>query len=321
MLIIKQCKCFFILFFGITILPSLSYAYPVFAQKSYPSNPREISGKIICANCHLEEKKIKTEIPRTILPDSVFEIAVSIPYDTTITQLAADGGPTYILVGSVLILPEGFQLAPENRLIRKQKDYVDNNYIQPYNSEKKNILLAGPIQPDDDDKKTKFIFPILSPNPTQENQSKFLNYKVSVGLNIGRGQVYPTGEKSNNNVVLSSATGRVLSVEWELSGGRGSAIGKKVVLGETASGGAEVQLIPAGLSVAVDKGDFVTLGDPLTLDPNQGGFGQAEVGLVLQSSRRIQAMIVFFFTVTIAQILLVIKKKQFEKVQLSEMNF
>jgi hypothetical protein len=32
-------------------------------------------------------------------------------------------------------------------------------------------------------------------------------------------------------------------------------------------------------------------------------------------------MIVFFFTVTVTQILLVLKKKQFEKVQAAEMNF
>ena len=32
-------------------------------------------------------------------------------------------------------------------------------------------------------------------------------------------------------------------------------------------------------------------------------------------------MIVFFFTVTVAQVLLVVKKKQFEKVQAAEMNF
>jgi len=32
-------------------------------------------------------------------------------------------------------------------------------------------------------------------------------------------------------------------------------------------------------------------------------------------------MIAFFFTVTIAQVLLVLKKKQFEKVQAAEMNF
>ncbi len=32
-------------------------------------------------------------------------------------------------------------------------------------------------------------------------------------------------------------------------------------------------------------------------------------------------MIAFFFTIILAQILLVLKKKQFEKVQLAEMNF
>jgi len=32
-------------------------------------------------------------------------------------------------------------------------------------------------------------------------------------------------------------------------------------------------------------------------------------------------MIVFFLTITVAQILLVLKKKQFEKVQAAEMNF
>ena len=60
---------------------------------------------------------------------------------------------------------------------------------------------------------------------------------------------------------------------------------------------------------------------PLTLDPNVGGFGQNETEIVLQSPNRVKGMIVFFFTVTLAQILLVIKKKQFEKVQAAEMNF
>jgi apocytochrome f len=298
--IFQKCKPLFIFFFGIIVLPSLSHAYPVFSQKSYPNGPREISGKIVCANCHLGERELETEIPRAVLPDTVFEVAVSVPYDATVTQLAADGGRAYVLAGSVLVLPEGFQLAPDSRLARGQKDYVDNNYIQPYGSGKENILLAGPVQPDAGDTEAKFIFPILSPNLAQGDQGKFLNYGVAAGLNIGRGQVYPTGEKSNNNVVLSDATGKVLSVEWELSGARGSAIGKKVVLetpdssSYSGSGAVRAQSIPAGLSVAVDKGDFVTLGDPLTLDPNQGGFGQVELGLVLQSSRRIQAMIVFF---------------------------
>jgi apocytochrome f len=43
--------------------------------------------------------------------------------------------------------------------------------------------------------------------------------------------------------------------------------------------------------------------------------------LVLQSPARVKGMIAFFFTIILAQILLVLKKKQFEKVQLAEMNF
>ena len=58
-----------------------------------------------------------------------------------------------------------------------------------------------------------------------------------------------------------------------------------------------------------------------TLNPNVGGFGQGETEIVLQNPNRVKGMIVFFFTVTVAQILLVIKKKQFEKVQAAEMNF
>ena len=46
-----------------------------------------------------------------------------------------------------------------------------------------------------------------------------------------------------------------------------------------------------------------------------------ETEIVLQNPNRVKGMIVFFFTVTLAQILLVLKKKQFEKVQAAEMNF
>ena len=60
---------------------------------------------------------------------------------------------------------------------------------------------------------------------------------------------------------------------------------------------------------------------PLTNNPNVGGFGQGEVEIVLQDPLRIQGLIAFFASVVLAQIFLVLKKKQFEKVQLAEMNF
>jgi len=52
-----------------------------------------------------------------------------------------------------------------------------------------------------------------------------------------------------------------------------------------------------------------------------GGFGQKDVEIVLQNPARIQGLLLFFVSVIFAQIFLVLKKKQFEKVQLAEMNF
>jgi len=68
-------------------------------------------------------------------------------------------------------------------------------------------------------------------------------------------------------------------------------------------------------------GDTVTVDQALTTNPNVGGFGQTETEIVLQNPLRIQGLLVFFLFVLLAQVFLVLKKKQFEKVQLAEMNF
>jgi apocytochrome f len=81
------------------------------------------------------------------------------------------------------------------------------------------------------------------------------------------------------------------------------------------------QTVPKGLTLDVKVKDTVKVDQPLTFNPNVGGFGQEETEIVLQSPNRVKGMIVFFFTVTLTQILLVLKKKQFEKVQAAEMNF
>ncbi len=77
----------------------------------------------------------------------------------------------------------------------------------------------------------------------------------------------------------------------------------------------------AGPELLVNKGQTVQADQPLTNNPNVGGFGQMDAEIVLQNPARVQGLIVFFGFVIIAQIFLVLKKKQFEKVQLAEMNF
>ena len=76
---------------------------------------------------------------------------------------------------------------------------------------------------------------------------------------------------------------------------------------------------PATLTVNV--GDVIKADQALTTNPNVGGFGQEETEIVLQNPSRIQGLLVFFLFVLLAQVFLVLKKKQFEKVQLAEMNF
>ena len=73
------------------------------------------------------------------------------------------------------------------------------------------------------------------------------------------------------------------------------------------------------LSVAV--GDEVTAGEAITDNPNVGGFGQADAEITLQSPNRVAGLLAFFAIVTMAQIMLVLKKKQVERVQAAEMNF
>ncbi|KAJ6381939.1 hypothetical protein OIU77_030571 [Salix suchowensis] len=121
-------------------------------------------------------------------------------------------------VGAVLILPEGFELAPPDRISPEMKE--------------------------------------------------------KIGGNRGRGQIYPDGSKSNNTVYNATA---------------------------------------AGESIKLDQ--------PLTSNPNVGDLVRGDAEIVLQDPLRVQGLLFFLASVILAQIFLVLKKKQFEKVQLSEMNF
>jgi apocytochrome f len=301
------------LIFGIIatiIFPKVSYAYPVFAQNAY-ENPREATGRIVCANCHLAAKPTEVEVPQAVLPDTVFEAVVSVPYDTSIKQIQGNGKYGGLNVGAVVVLPEGFKLAPKDRLSDEIKAKTKGVFIQPYSKTKTNILVVGPIS---GAKNQQIVFPILSPDPSQDKDVNFLNYPIYVGGNRGRGQVYPSGEKSNNNAFTATVSGQITKIE---PGEKG----KTILEVQSTSGDIVSETIPAGLTLDVKVGSIIKKDDLLTQNPNVGGFGQAETEIILQSPNRVKCMIAFFFTVTLAQILLVLKKKQFEKVQAAEMNF
>jgi apocytochrome f len=287
-----------------------SSAYPVFAQQNY-SNPRAANGKLACANCHLNQKAIEIEAPQAVLPNSIFEVEIKAPYDVTKQQIGANGKPADLNVGGILILPKGFKLAPKNQIPEEVKAKNKGVFISPYSTEFDNILVVGPIAG-----KThqKLIFPVLAPDPEKNSDIKYLTYPFYGGANRGRGQVYPTGDKSNLNVFGAIQSGQITDIKVSEKG--------ESTLAITGSNGQTVsQTVPSGLTLIVKKGDIVNTDQPLNLDPNVGGFGQEDSEIVLQNPIRIVGYLAFCFFILVTQITLVLKKKQFEKVQAAELNF
>nr|YP_009541852.1 cytochrome f [Neogoniolithon spectabile]AYR06061.1 cytochrome f [Neogoniolithon spectabile] len=285
-------------------------AFPIYAQQGY-ENPREATGRIVCANCHLAQKNISIEVPKSILPNTIFEATVKIPLRDASQQILGNGTKGNLNIGAVLILPEGFKLAPKELQSEEIRQRTKNVYVQPYSTNKQNILVVGPMPYN---KQQEIVFPILAPDPTTDKNIHFLKYPIYAGGNRGRGQVYPNGEKSNNNIVNAQLGGTITNINSLQNGDYEIRI-------QNSDGNDVFEKISKGLELIVAEGDKIEFNQPLTKDPNIGGFGQGEAEIVLQSPSRIQGMIIFFVIIAISQIFFVLKKKQWEKVQAAEMNF
>ncbi|RWR98295.1 cytochrome f chloroplast [Cinnamomum micranthum f. kanehirae] len=287
---------------------SISNAYPIFAQQGY-ENPREATGRIVCANCHLANKPVDIEVPQAVLPDTVFEAVVRIPYDMQLKQVLANGKKGALNVGAVLILPRGIRISsPRSYFSRAERKDGQSSYRPT----KRNILVVGPVP---GQKYSEIVFPILSPDPSTKKEVHFLKYPIYVGGNRGRGQIYPDGSKSNNTVYNATAAGIVSRIVRKEKGGY------EISIADASDGHQVVDIIPPGPELLVSEGESIKLDQPLTSNPNVGGFGQGDAEIVLQDPLRVQGLLFFLASVILAQIFLVLKKKQFEKVQLSEMNF
>ena len=296
-------------FLVVLFIPQQSFAFPIYAQQAY-ENPREANGRIVCANCHLAQKPTEFESPTSILPDSIFETVVKIPYDTNKKQILGNGLYGGLNVGAVVILPEGFKLAPKNRLIEDLKIKTKGIYITPYSPTKENILVVGPIS---GDKYQEIIFPLLSPDPAKDKNVFFVKYPIYIGANRGRGQLYPTGEKTNNNLFAAIVSGKIQEIQLTEKNTSVTIV--------TTNGEIKTQIIPKGLNLIIKENEIVQQDQPLTLNPNVGGFGQTDTEIVLQDPARIYGYLAFCISIIITQSMFVFKKKQFEKVQIAELDF
>ena len=288
-------------------LPSAAHAYPFWAQQSAPASPREATGKIVCANCHLAKRTTQVELPQAVFPDTVFTATVKIPYESDLREIGADGSEVPLQVGAVVMLPEGFRVAPDERIPEEIKEETEGVYYTSYNDTSENVVLVGPLPGDEHQ---EIVFPILSPNPASDSNIHFGKYSIHVGGNRGRGQIYPTGEKSNNGVWTADVSGTVTAIDAQADGSHEVHI-------QTGDSGEEDynETIPAGPELTVSTGSTVVAGAPLTNDPNHGGFGQVDTEIVLQRPLRIIGMLAFFSIIVVTQIFFVLKKRQIERVQ------
>ncbi|MEB3121236.1 MAG: apocytochrome f [Snowella sp.] len=291
-------------------VPQSAAAYPFWAQQTAPETPREATGRIVCANCHSGQKPAEIEIPQSVLPDTVFEAVVKIPYDLSSQQVLADGSKGGLNVGAVLMLPDGFKIAPPERISEELKEKIGGLFYQPYRDDQENVVIVGPLP---GDQYQEIIFPVLSPNPATDKGINYGKFSVHLGANRGRGQIYPTGELSNNNLFKAPAAGTISQIN-KVEGG-----GYELLL--TTEKGDETVKIPAGPDLIVSEGQTVEAAEALTNNPNVGGFGQKDTEVVLQNPTRIKFLILFLAGIMLAQILLVVKKRQIEKVQAAELEF
>jgi apocytochrome f len=250
----------------------------------------------------------RAEVPQAVAADSVFKTVVEIPYKNDLQEIGADGSKVPLQVGAVVMLPDGFKLAPQERWTDEIKEETQGVYFTQYSEEQENIILVGPLP---GDQNREIVFPVLSPDPRKDKNYNFGKYSIHVGGNRGRGQVYPTGDKSNNNLFTATNSGTITSIETNEDG-------TQIININNEEGVSFAENLPAGTSLLVKEGDTLEKGAKLTEDPNVGGFGQLDKEIVLQSKARVIGMIIFFIGVGLSQIMLVLKKKQVERVQAAE---
>lgn len=283
------------------------------------------------------------------MADSVFDVVVALPYEPRLRQVTANGQPGEMNIGAVVVLPEGFKLAPKDRIRRSSERKTTGVFVQPYSRKKQNILVVGPVA--GEKSRQRLHFPILSPEPSELKESRFLTYPVYAGANRGRGQLYPNGQATNNGGPMSvpfrtqaeepihqiddhckpgctAGVARVAAVTAQLSSVRRRTDGSTEVCikyrrPDLRLSTADYFTLASGLvpSSNLQIGASLSPGEALSMGSNYGGFGQNETEFVMQKPSRLEGIFLLFWTLTIGQLALISKKKQYEAVQAVELRF
>ncbi|CAI9290874.1 unnamed protein product [Lactuca saligna] len=114
------------------------------------------------------------------------------------------------------------------------------------------------------------MFPILYVDPDTKKGIHFLKYLIYVGGNRGRGQICLDGSKSNNRVYNTTTSSIVSKILHKEKGGY------EITITDASGGRQVVDSIPLGPKLLVTEGESIKFEQPLTSNPNVGGFGYGD---------------------------------------------
>lgn len=112
-------------------------------------------------------------------------------------------------------MPEGFRIAPKERVTFCEKVISKSTYLQPFNRELDNIIVLGPIESSTRINVKSILFPSISPIFLFKDIIKYLtlgSLPFFGAANLGRGQLFPTGDTSSNLGGGLSSTGMVCNI-------------------------------------------------------------------------------------------------------------
>merc|ERR1712070_758780 len=156
-------------------------------------------------------------MPHEVLPDTIFKVKVDLPlkYEKR-RQLSADGEKVELNAGAIVVLPDGWKLAPRDRLPKEIKKEMKGLAWSAYSKEKENIIVAGPVP---GKTYSQMILPVLAPVPDGK-EVNFGKFDVSAGGNRGRGQVYTAPEAGTVTSIVASEDGKKTTVTIQTDKGK-----------------------------------------------------------------------------------------------------
>lgn len=273
-------------FIGIIFLqaPLAINSYPIFAQQIY-RNPVEKTRQIVCANCHLAQKPFYMQIPHSTFANSYFNIILEVPSNNSILQILANRRLRGLNAGAVILLPERFTLALNTR--------NNNSLFTPYKKLNTQIFV---IRPQISKLYQRTLLTIIT-----RNLNLFAKLVLIGRRNRGRRQVYPNRNRSNNNTFFSAFKSFVL-LKYRLARNRQIYVRSALY-----------QIVPLRPLSKVYPGQRLQNNEILTFNINIRGFRQTEEEITLQNPQNLFQLILLLSSTLLAQLSLVLKKKQFER--------